>query len=469
MSPRPPVFLLPNSPSCRVLDRFSDLPDDVEVDEDESGCIPFWPLLQHLLRVPISSTSQLIDRMQTITANAGTCQDNDFGTLKEFVSTRGEGEFFSMTWPKLRDMALDLPTYFPSGQLELLQPGLPLRLSRGQVACLVIHQFLCSSVPQRDDDGYQDLGIWYSSEQRHPAAVKMYLEALFIYFERLPEASDLLQDHTSFKDRTEACVKYELYRKEGEVALEMAKLASVHVSYLATHTTDIHNPEVQGKGGAAVISANKVIGFGQSATQEEIFVGSAPESYPVVLVAPHLTDDTVITVSGTRAMLNVKGQRRQIEWSRVPMPPLTDGVERPGGRLIFMDALEMDMLEPPSKGSLPDLQPENIDREIKKATAGFESYQGDAVFTGLWGCGAFGGDPGVKLIVLWIAAAAAGIRLHIVLGPGEHELGVALERIIKVGEGSSAEKMRDTLLKAPEKLQREGILEWIEQAVSGTP
>ncbi|KAH7275881.1 hypothetical protein B0J15DRAFT_476093 [Fusarium solani] len=469
MPPRPPIFLLPNSPSCRVLDRFSDLPDDVEVDEDESGCIPFWPLLQHLLRLPVSSVSQLIDRMQTIAANAGTCQDNNFATLKEFVSTQGEDKFFSMIWPKLRDIALKLPTYFPSGRLELLQPGLPLRLSHGQVACLVIHQFLCSSVPQRDDEGYQDLGIWYSSEQRHPAAVEMYLEALFTYFEYLPEASDLLQDHNSFTDGTETCVIYELYRKEGEVALEAAKLAPVHVNYLDTHTTDIHNPEFQGKGGAAVVSANKVLGFGQSATQEEIFVGIAPESYPVVLVAPHLEDDTVIVVSGARAMLSVKGQRRQIEWSRVGVSSLTEDVEQPGGRLVFMDALEMDMLGSPSEGSLPDLHPENIDREIKKATAGFVSYRGDAVFTGLWGCGAFGGDPGVKLAVLWIAAAATGIRLHIVLGPGEHELGVAFERVVKAGEGSSAKMMRDTLLKAPEKLRREGILEWIEQAVSGTP
>ncbi|RSL61111.1 hypothetical protein CEP54_006397 [Fusarium duplospermum] len=469
MSPRQPIFLLPNSPSCRVLDRFSDLPEDVEVDEDSSGCIPFWPLLQHLLRVPVSSVSQLIDRIQTITANTGTYQDNDFGTLKEFLNTRNETKFFSTVWPKLRDIALDLPTCFPSGQLELLQPGLPLRLSRGQVACLVIHQFLCSAVPQRDDDGYQDLSIWYSSEQRHPAAVEMYLEALFTYFERLPEASDLLQDHKSFTDGNKTWVTYELHRKEDEVALEAANLAPVHVSYLDAHTTDIHSPEIQGKGGAAVVSANKVIGFGQSATQEEIFVGIAPESYPVVLVAPHLADDTVITVSGARAMVNVKGQRRRIEWSHITAPPLTEDVERPGGRLIFMDALEMDMLEPSSEGSLPDLQPENIDREIKKATTGFESYHGDSVFTGLWGCGAFGGDPGVKLMILWIAAAAAGIRLHIVLGPGEHDLGVVFERVVKVGEGSSGKKMRDTLLTAPEKLRKEGILEWIEQAVSGSP
>lgn len=470
MSPRPPVFLLPNSPFCRVLDRFSDLPEDSEVDEDDSGCIPFWPLLRHLLRLPVSSVSQLIDRIQTIAAIAGTCQANDFQTLKGFLDTRSGADLFGTVWPKLRAIAIDLPTYFPGGQLELLQPGgLPLRLSRGQVACLVTHQFLCSAVPQRDDQGYQDLGIWYSSGQRHPAAVEMYLEALFTYFEHLPEASDLLLNHQNGAGNPETCVMYDLHRKGDPVSLETAKLAPVHVSYLDAHTADIHSRKVQGEGGAAVVSANKVIGFGQSATQEEIFVGIAPEAYPVVLVAPHLADDTVITVSGARAILDVKGQRRQVEWRRVPGRSLTEDVERPGGRLVFMDALEMDVLASSSGGSLPDLQPENVDREIKKATAGFESYRGDAVFTGLWGCGAFGGDPGVKLVVLWIAAAAAGVRLHIVLGQGEHELGVAFERVVKVvGEGSSAERMRDTLLKAPEKLRRDGILEWVGQAVSGT-
>ncbi|KAM0426704.1 hypothetical protein ACHAPT_008020 [Fusarium lateritium] len=466
MLPRPSIFLLPNSPTCRVLDRFSNLPEDVEVDEDDSGCIPFWPLLQHLLSVPISSVSQLIDRMQTIAANAGTYQGNDYGTLKRVLSLKDEAKFFGATWPKLRDIALELPTYFPSGQLELLRPGLPLHLSRGQVASLVVHQFLCSATPQRDDDGYQDLGIWYSSEQRHPVAVELYLEALFAYFEQLPKASDLIRHHGTVADDMEHCVIYELHRKEGRVTLETAKLAPVQLSYLDSHTTDLHSPEVQGKGGAAVVSANKIIGFGQSATQEELFVGIAPESSPVVLVAPQLADDTVITVSGARAMANVKGQRRQIEWSLIP---LTEGVEWRGGRLVFMDALEMDMLEPSSEGSLPDLLPENIDREIKKAAAGFESYRGDAIFTGLWGCGAFGGDPGVKLVVLWIAAAAAGIRLHIVLGPGEHELGFVFERVVKVLEGSSAKGVRDMLLEVSGELRKEGILEWIEQAVSRAP
>ncbi|KAF4471965.1 poly(adp-ribose) glycohydrolase [Fusarium albosuccineum] len=472
MPPRPPLFILANSSSCRVLDRFSDLPDDVPVQEDEEGRIPFWPLLQHLLCLPVSTVPQLIDRLQTIAANAGTGQVNDYGSLKNILESQDEIKLFGTTWPNMRDIALQLPTYFPSGQLELLATGLPLHLSRGQVACLVVHQFLCSATPQRDDEGYQDSSIWYSSEQRHPAAADMYLKVLLAYFESLPRADALMQDYIAVPGRIRNCVTYQLYQKVEEVSLEDVKMTPVNVRYLDAHTTDAHDPQIQGSGGAVVVSANKVIGFGQSATQEEIFVGITPEAYPVVFVAPHLEANTVITVSGVRAMADVKGQRREIVWKLRPAPSPTENFKVwkkgwQGGRLVFMDALEMDMLEGSTEGPLPDLLSENIDREICKAVAGFESYEGDAVFTGLWGCGAFGGDPGVKLIVLWVAAATAGVVLHLVLGPGEHDLGRAFERAVTVSDGMPAKSLRKMLSRVPRTLRREGILEWIEEAVSG--
>ncbi|KAH7261054.1 uncharacterized protein BKA55DRAFT_608544 [Fusarium redolens] len=470
MSSRPQFFHLPNSPSCRILDRFSDLPDDAEVEEDENGQIPFWPLLKHLLCTPVSSIAQLIDRLQTIAANAETCQNNDYGSLNEFLTQQGETKTLDNIWPKIRDIALTLPTYFPSGQLELLQPRRPLRLTRGQVACLVAHQLLCSLTPQRDEDGYRDLGIWFSSEQRHPTAVQMYLEALFKYFESIPEVSALLEDHQAMPNEAHDAVMYELHQGK-PVLSEAAKLVKLHVNYLDAHTSDTHNPEFQGEGGAAVVSSNKVIGFGQSATQEEIFVGIAPEAYPVVLVAPHLTDDTVITVSGARAMVDMKGQRRVIEWKIRPTPPSDDfsGWKKSwrGGRLIFMDALEMDMLDHLENDGLPDLTAENIDREINKAANGFSSYKGNSVFTGLWGCGAFGGDPGMKLMVLWLAAGAANVELNLMLGPGEHDLGRKMEEVVKACEDLTASGARELLSRVPGDLRREEILEWIANEASG--
>ncbi|RGP75669.1 poly adp-ribose glycohydrolase [Fusarium longipes] len=467
MSSRPASFLLPNSPSCRVLDRFSDLPENIQVEEDEEGKIPFWPLLHHLIVTPVSSIAQLIDRLQTIAANAETCQDGDYGYLKRFLQDHDEAEILNNLWPKIRDFALDLPVYFSCGQLELLRPDSPLLLSRGQVACLVAHQFLCSSVPQRSDDGYQDLSIWYSSEQRHPTAVQMYLEALFIYFKGLPTAKDLVDEHRSVPNGEHKTVSYELHQSS-QASLTDARLGSVKVNYVDVHTSDTHHPHVQGQGGAVVISSNKVIGFGQSATQEEIFVGIAPEAYPVVLVAPHLDDNTVITVSGARAMVDVKGQRRDIEWEARPMAAFdNDPASWKGGRLVFMDALEMDMVQRSSSNGLPDLYPENIDREINKAINGLTSHKGDSIFTGLWGCGAFGGDPGVKLMVLWLAAGAANVELNVVLGPGEHHLGKGLEKAVKACDGLTADGVRELLLRAPVELRREGILGWIAEAAPG--
>jgi len=256
-------------------------------------------------------------------------------------------------------------------------------------------------------------------------------------------------------------VSYELHQN-GQTPLADAKLGSVHINYLDVHTSDTHHLHVQGKGGAVIVSSNKVIGFGQSATQEEIFVGIAPEAYPVVLVAPHLTDDTVITVSGARAMVDVKGQRRNIEWNIRTMANDSEG-----GRLVFMDALEMDMVERSSDNDLPDLYPENIDRELSKATNGSTSYNGDSIFTGLWGCGAFGGDPGVKLMILWLAAGAANVELHLMLGPGEQDLGKELKEVAKACDGLTLNDVRGLLGRVPMELRKEGILKWIAEAAPG--
>jgi poly(ADP-ribose) glycohydrolase len=285
----------------------------------------------------------------------------------------------------------------------------------------------------------------------------MYLEALFAYFESLPSAKELIDDHLA----DHKAVSYELHQS-GQTPLADAKLGPVHINYLDVHTSDTHHPHIQGRGGAAAVSSNKVIGFGQSATQEEIFVGIAPEAHPVVLVAPHLTDDTVITVSGARAMVDVRGQRRNIEWN---IRTMTNDSE--GGRLVFMDALEMDMVERSSDKDLPDLYPENIDRELQKATHGFTSYNGDSIFTGLWGCGAFGGDPGVKLMILWLAAGVANVELHLMLGPGEHDLGRQLEKVAKACDGLTLNDVRGLLGRVPMELRKEGILRWIAEAASG--
>ena len=467
---RPATFLLPNSHHCRIFDRFSDVPD---VEEDDWGKIPFWPLLTHLLRREISSPPQFVDLLQTIEAvtndDGNTSLAGDYGTLIEFLleDEIAGNSFFKDIWPNIRDIALDLPKYFPDGELPILKPNNSLRLSRSQIACLVTHQFLCSAIPQRNDEGYQDFGIWYSSNQRHPPAVKMYSTALFKYLACLPTAHYLLNHHSSDASAEDDYVRYELHQKGPPTLSESTKLGPISIAYVKRHTTAQCLPEVQGDKGAVVVPSNKIIGFGQSATLEEVLMGIAPEACPAVLFAPHLADDNTLNIRGARAMLMVTGQRRDIDWELRPLSFQDKDISGwpagwCGGNLILMDALEMDMAE--EKANLPDLDPRNIDREILKAYIGFSSKSFDKVWTGLWGCGAFCGDAAVKLLVLWIAASAAGVHLNIMLSYEQQEdvIGVAFQKVGARCGHLSTQRLRELLAKVPQELRNVEILQWIE-------
>ncbi|KAI0428458.1 hypothetical protein F5Y09DRAFT_343658 [Xylaria sp. FL1042] len=52
---------------------------------------------------------------------------------------------------------------------------------------------------------------------------------------------------------------------------------------------------------------------------------------------------------------------------------------------------------------LLDLIPENLTREVNKAAIAFSLGVCEVVWSPLWGCGAFGGDPFVKVALLWCA------------------------------------------------------------------
>jgi len=56
------------------------------------------------------------------------------------------------------------------------------------------------------------------------------------------------------------------------------------------------------------------------------------------------------------------------------------------------------------------LSTRRLERELNKAFCGFRRDASDqpcTVATGNWGCGAFGGDPGVKFLIQLMAASLA--------------------------------------------------------------
>lgn len=403
----PEFYLLPNSPTNRRLDRFSLLDDEYEGDD---GLVLFWALFETLLKPKIESSSQLIELLDTISnilrESSGTA--GDYGTLRGAVDDFGP-DFFSDVWPKIVHYGLQLSTWFPDGNLRILRPGSILEFTQAHVATLVAHQFLCTLDCPPWRDGYFDFSIWYSSAQRHPDAAQMYLRAVFEYFRQLDGPFQVSNGLSQVK------VVYSLHA-QSETSLqarltEHVQLQPIHIEVVEHYDTRLQELPCQTHHGAVVISANKDIGFGQSATQEEVYVGNCPEACPAVLVTPTLQPTETLTITGASPMLQITGQRREINWQVLP------NERRQGGRMLFMDALEIDELD--DTDGLPDLQPENIERELRKAYTAFSSWESEsksvsAVYAGVWGCGAFHGDPGVKVTIMWMAASLAGRELTII-------------------------------------------------------
>jgi poly(ADP-ribose) glycohydrolase len=132
--------------------------------------------------------------------------------------------------------------------------------------------------------------------------------------------------------------------------------------------------------------------------------------------------------------------------------------------MLFMDALELDLVDhahPNGGENIPDLMPGYLHRELVKAYTAFCSHRYrntrkpyPFVTTGLWGCGAFGGNRQVKAIIQWYAASIANIpELRYVLGGAEQEVfGDELKRFVdRVAEHTGREleprKLFDVLVR----------------------
>jgi poly(ADP-ribose) glycohydrolase len=468
--------VLPSSSAYRCLDRFSLLSEDVE--EDDDGHVHFWPVLCAILAERAGSVHAVIDRLETIAAVLGTTRSGEtdaYGMLAAVLTSGDYSSFCDVVWPKIVELALQMPLYYPDGRLPVLHAGQQLRLSRGQAACLVAHQFLCTVAAPPHRSEFFDFRIWYRGRQRHPRAAEMYLTALLAYFDQLPTCDKLAAFSARELNLEGAGVIYSLHEPPESLLspgnLASIELAHIEVLHLAEHTSEPQEWEYQGPHGAVVVSANKMIGFGESATQEEVFMGNTPEACPAVLVTPTLLPQQALVISGARPILRIRGERRDISWVVKSIPKAEDRQDDGddfedwlhrcrGGKMLLMDALELDNVE--AGLELPDLEPENIDRELRKAVAAFSASASGVVWTPLWGCGAFCGDPAVKMAIVWLAASVSRVKLKILCDSQQQDFGFAFEGLTRwAADRHTAGSLRALLANAPRHLRHLEIIAWM--------
>jgi poly(ADP-ribose) glycohydrolase len=412
-------YLLPCSASFLCIDRFSVLDDPGEL-EDADGRVPFWPVFTALVLSPVKSPSQLVELLDTIAVTLRDTSEpaGDYQLLLSVISGL-RPNFFDTEWPFIVELALELPSLFPGGRLRVLGAIPTLDLTKRQTACLVAHQFLCTLRAPDWREDFFDFSIWYGSAQRHEEACRIYLTCLFTYL-------DIVR-HAAKDSNSKLFISYRLVTAESgyeAMAVSPAPLGPVEVVLTNTFRTC---PEHLGlPSGAAVVAANRYVGFGQSATQEEVHVGSSPEACPAVLITPPLGSNQVLVVKSAEAVLNIVGQRRDIKATPQSNTVSVDWSQR---TMLFMDALELDG-ESDNRG-LPDLAPGNLLREVNKAAIAFSSSAYDVVYSPLWGCGAFGGDPFVKVLLLWCAASVASVPLRIICDSESEEIAKCLDHLIE--------------------------------------
>ncbi|KAF8971422.1 hypothetical protein BDZ97DRAFT_1786421, partial [Flammula alnicola] len=312
------------------------------------------------------------------------------------------------------DAALLLPTLFPTHMIPYLDARHPeLQLSMTQIKCLLAHQILNTLKQPKGNTWGCTFVCWYSEPQPLESAVSGYLSFLFDYF------SMPLDDTTR--------MTYQYYTNpskgpEEELTVWMGSTSHLVFDHLvieptSTRTVSFPHHSVP----CTLVASNQSPGFGASCTQEELVTGACPPLLLLgaLLISPPVSSQAALLAHGHVPISHWRGQGREAR----SLGTFTISAHT----FLFLDASELD-ISSQSSTTLTDLHPKYLLRDLHKAYTGFLALAHlkiEKISSPLWGAGTFGGDPIVKSLILTMAAARAGIVLH---------LSVDEDRAYEVGE-----------------------------------
>lgn len=377
------TYLLPSHPSVVTEDPLS------ICESYESGTVPLWLLITKLLQQPVTNVKELTNIISSLN------HDAKFGTLHLVLQKIDFHHFITTSWPAMCKVGLSMPELFPSGELNVLHPGVEsvVSLNRKQIACLLVHMFLCTLNLPVWNKYWVDFSIWYNSTS---PPVTAYLLSLFEYFGQL--------DATGSPPNSNELV---IFRRRVLASPLLWSSSNQELSQITPSCSFEPGSRTE------VDFANKDVSFGVSGSQEEAKLAASPETCVVVLLAPTLQNNETLLILGAREVAKFEGIGRQVKFVGRQAYEEKDWSSR---AIIAMNALELDVEETDVQDTvIPELRQEYLDRELNKAYCGFQPIVGDKPFpsidTGHWGCGAFGGHKYTKALIQVMAASEAGTKL----------------------------------------------------------
>ncbi|KAM6497977.1 hypothetical protein JOM56_005925 [Amanita muscaria] len=386
-------YLLPSHPHLTCLDPLS------ITDSDNPT---FWPVIvAHITSFRASPRNSLAHLPALIEDLAYSLHGNgtlDTSFLRQFLVAN----YSATDAPTKRvldnilDTSLSLPAAFPSHSVHHLSCHNPIRtLSILQVQSLVAHQLLGTLRLPRGNVWGTNLSCWYSSPQPMENAVIGYLTTLFQYFNERADPSIV--------------VEYE-FCSAPVPNVPYAPLYDCHnpaFGSLVLEATDIDSvPFPHGTIDCMLVSSNASPGFGAACTQEELVTAACPDLLPLgaILVSPPIPPAGALFTQNVTPFSRWTGQGRHAR--------LISFLRYRPCSFLFVDAAELDH----GSSGFPDLKPTVLQRDLTKVLVGFAALRQrgiSVIASPLWGAGSFGGDSIVKSIVLSLAAAFIGIKVHL--------------------------------------------------------
>lgn len=299
------------------------------------------------------------------------------------------------------DAALCLPDVFPSHGIPYLQESNPLlQLSTFQIKCLLAHQILNTLQPSQGNTWGCTFACWYSEPQPLENAVSGYLSSVFTYFLPSEEESSHVTYQYSSNPRENSLDEFAPWKTCTTIPL----FEYLIIDPVSTATVPFPHPSIS----CTLVASNKCPGFGAACTQEELVTAACPPLLPMgaLFVSPPVPSDAALLVFGNVLLTKWKGQGREaISLGTSILSEQT---------FLFIDAFEVDVST--SSTAIADLNPAIFSRDLYKAYTGFLALSRlhiKDIAAPLWGAGSFGGDPIVKALVLLMAAARVGVKLHL--------------------------------------------------------